>query len=63
MYKKFLFIYYLFFFPYDLFLLDYNKIHNKQKLGALDIAESQSKELWSVSYVTCVDIIAQCDNT
>ena len=40
------------------FLLYYNKIH-KQKFGALDIVESQSKEIWSVSYVTCVNIVAQ----
>ena len=51
--------YYLYFFFYDLFLLDYNKVYKKQKFGALNILESQSKEMWSVSYVTGVDIIAQ----
>ena len=51
--------YCLYFFEYDLFLLDYNKIHKKQKFCARDIVESQRKEMWSVSYVTCVDIIAQ----
>ena len=39
--------------------LDYNKIRKKQKIGALDIVESQTKRMWCVSYVTCVDIIAQ----
>ena len=38
-------------------LLDYNKTHKKQKFSALDIVESQSKEMWSVSYVTCADIL------
>ena len=42
------------------FLLDYNKIHKIQKCSALDIVESQSKEMWSV---TCVDIIAQVSLT
>ena len=45
------------------FLLDPNKIHKKQKLSAFDIVESQSKEMWSISYVTCVDIIAQVSLT
>ena len=36
------------------FLLDYNKIHEKQKFGAFDMVESCSKEMWSVSYVTCM---------
>ena len=59
-YKHFLFFfYYLYFFFHDLFLLDYNKVYKKQKFGALNILESQSKEMWSVSYVTGVDIIAQ----
>ena len=39
------------------FLLDYNKIHKKQKFSAFDIVESQSKEMWLVSYVTCIDQI------
>ena len=33
-------------------LLDYNEIHKKQKLSAFTNAE-----IWSVSHVTCVDII------
>ena len=41
-----------------IFFQDYNKIHKKQKFSALGIVESQSKEMWSASYVTCVDIIA-----
>ena len=41
---------------YYLFLLDYIKIHKKQKLSALDIIESWSKEMWSISYVSCVNI-------
>ena len=45
------------------FFLDYNKIHKKQTFGALDIIESQSKKIWLVSYVTCVDIIAQVSLT
>ena len=32
-------------------------MHEKQKFNVLDIVESQSKEMWLVSYVTCVDII------
>ena len=35
----------------------------KQKCGALDIVESQRKEIWLVSYVACVDIIAQVSLT
>ena len=38
-------------------LLDYNKTRKTQKFSALDIVESQSKEMWSVSYVTCADIL------
>ena len=45
------------------FFLNYNKIHKTPKFGALDIIETQSKELWSVSYVTCVGIIAQVSLT
>ena len=33
-------------------------MHKKQKFSALDIVESWSKEMWSIWYVTCVDIIA-----
>ena len=29
----------------------------KQKFGGLDIVKSQSKGMWSLSYLTCVDII------
>ena len=47
--------YYLFFLI--CFLLVYNKIN--KKISAFDIAESRSKEMWLVSYLTCVDIIAQ----
>ena len=43
--------------------LDYNKIHKNQKFSALEIVESRSKEMWSVSYVTCVDIIVQVSLT
>ena len=45
------------------FLLDYNKIHKKQKFSAFNIVESWSKEMWLVSYVTCIDIIAQVSLT
>ena len=55
---KHLFFYYLYFFKYDLFLLDYDEIHKKQKFSAPDIVESCGKEMWSISYVTCVEIIA-----
>ena len=41
-----------------IFFLDDIKIHKKQKFNAFYIVESRSKELWSVSYVTCIDIIA-----
>ena len=44
---------------YDIFLLDHNKIRKNKKFSALDIVERQSTEMWSVSYVTCVDIIVQ----
>ena len=48
-----------------LFLLDYNKIHEKQKFSAHDIVESWSKDMWSIliSCVACVDIIAQISLT
>ena len=48
-----------------LFLLDYNKIHKKQKFSAHDIVESWSKDMWSIliSCVACVDIIAQISLT
>ena len=42
-----------------IFFLDHDKIHKKQKFSALDIVESWSKEMLLISYVTCVDIIAQ----
>ena len=45
------------------FLLDYNKIHKKQKSSAFNIVESWSKEMWLVSYVTFIDIIAQVSLT
>ena len=41
------------------FLLNYNKIHKAQHFCALDIVESHSKDMYLVSYVTCVGIIAQ----
>ena len=42
------------------FLLDYNKIHKKpQKFSAFDIVEPWSKEMRLVSYITCIDLIAQ----
>ena len=62
-YKYFFFYYYLYFFQYNLFLLDYNGIHKKQKFGALDIVESQSKEMWFSSYVVSVEIITQVSLT
>ena len=39
------------------------KIHKKQKSSAIDIVEPQSKEMWSVSYVTFIDLIAQVSLT
>ena len=56
-YKYFLFLLFiilLWFF----FLLDYNKIHKKQKFSAFDIVEPRSKEMRLVSYITCIDLIA-----
>ena len=38
-------------------------MHKKQKFSALDIAESRSNEMWPISYVTFVDIIAQVSLT
>ena len=35
------------------------EIHQKQKLGKLNIVESWSKKMWSISYETFVDVIAQ----
>ena len=58
-----IFFYYLYFFKRDLILLDYNKVQRKQNFCALDIVKSLSKEMWSVSYVTCVDMIAQVSLT
>ena len=41
-------------------LLDYIKVRKKtQKNSAFDIVESRSKEMWSVSHVTCIDLIAE----
>ena len=40
-------------------LLNYNNIHKNKKFNVLDIVESGSKEMWPVSYITWVDIIAQ----
>ena len=58
-----IYFYYSYSFWYDIFLLDCNKIHKKQKFSANDIAESGSKEIWLVSYVPCVDTIAQVSLT
>ena len=33
-------------------LLGYNKIAKKQRFSVLDINESRSKKMWSLSYVT-----------
>ena len=41
------------------FFLDYIKIHKKQTFSAFDVVESWSKEMWLVSYVHCIDKIAQ----
>ena len=38
-------------------LLDFIKVHKKQKFSALDNVESHGKEILSVSYVTCFEII------
>ena len=38
-------------------LLDYNKIHKKQKFSALDIVESPAKRCGL--FYTCVDITAE----
>ena len=49
-------IFLLFVFLLTLFCsLSYKKIDKKQNFSALDIAESKSKEMSLVSYVTCVD--------
>ena len=53
---------YLFFILF-IFLLNYKKIHKKQKFNVPDIVESQSKEMLLVSYVTCVDIITGLFNS
>ena len=50
------FFYSLYFFWYNIFLLDHNKIHKKQKFSALDIVEWRSTEMWSVSFVTCTQV-------
>ena len=41
--------------------LGYNKIDIKQKLSALDINGSWSKEMWSLSYVTLMTDILFLD--
>ena len=46
-----------------IFFSDYEKMHKKQKFSALAIVEYRSKEKWSNSYVTFVDIIAQVSLT
>ena len=46
-YKHF-FFHYRYFSKYDLFLLDYNKIHKKINCTSLGIVESPNRELWSV---------------
>ena len=46
-----------------IFFLDYEKMHKKQKFSALAIVEYWSKEMWSNSYVTFVDILAQVSLT
>ena len=46
-----------------IFILDYEKMHKKQKFSALAIVEYLSKEMWSNSYVTFVDITAQASLT
>ena len=56
---KLLFFYNLYFFQHDIFLLDHNKLHQKQKISAFDIIEWHSTEMWSVSYVTYIDTIPQ----
>ena len=53
----------LYFFLYDIFLLDHNKIHKKQKFSVLGITEWQSTGMWLVSFVTCIVIIAQVSLT
>ena len=40
-----------------LFILGYNNIGKKQKFRALNIAESRSKNMWLLVYVTCVENI------
>ena len=54
----------MYFFQYDLFLLDYH-IKYIKKHNALDIVDQQSRStgMWSISYVTCVDIIAKVSLT
>ena len=40
-------------------LLDFIKVHKKQKFSALDNVESRSKEIFSVSYVTSFEMIVR----
>ena len=35
----------------------------KLKISVFDIVDSRSKEMWSVSYVTCNDLIAKVSLT
>ena len=39
------------------------KYIKKKKILAIDIAESRNRGMWSISYVTCIDIIAQVSLT
>lgn len=42
-------------------ILGYNKIDGKQKFSVLDIIESQTKEIWLLSYVTSIiDLLKMC---
>ena len=61
-YKHFFFLFIILLFWF-FFLLDYNKIHKKLKFSAFDIVELRSKEMWLVSYVTCIDLMAQVSLT
>ena len=46
------------------FFLDYNKIDKKkQNFSEFDIVESQSKEMWLVSYVAYIYITAEVSLT
>ena len=47
----------------NIIFLNCNRIHKTQKFSALHVVIWRSKDMWSVSYVTCVDIIAQVSLT